>query len=207
NQNQITTLSGATTPTYDNNGNTTTDNNGVAYTYDAWNRLVKVVAFGVTEKFGYDALGRRITSSNTNIQSGSTFGLYYSSSLQVIEEDVAGNVWARYYWSPVYVDALAATDNNVGTRTYVQQDANWNVTAVLQVFNPLFNPHIEINERYVYDPYGTPGYYSGSWTPASGTNLLYLFQGGRYDTTSGLYNFRNRDLSPSLGRWMQEDPV
>ena len=36
---------------------------------------------------------------------------------------------------------------------------------------------------------------------------IYLHQGGRYDTTSGLYNFRNRDYSPTLGRWMEEDPI
>src|SRR5262249_36034955 len=36
---------------------------------------------------------------------------------------------------------------------------------------------------------------------------VYLHQGGRYDTTSGLYNFRNRDYSPTLGRWMQVDPM
>src|SRR5438445_4031402 len=36
---------------------------------------------------------------------------------------------------------------------------------------------------------------------------VYLHQGGRYDTNSGLYNFRNRDYSPTLGRWMQQDPI
>jgi RHS repeat-associated protein len=35
----------------------------------------------------------------------------------------------------------------------------------------------------------------------------YLFQGGRYDTTTGLYNYRNRDQSPALGRWLQNDPL
>ena len=41
-QNQYTSVSGATTPTYDNNGNMTTDSAGLKYIYDAWNRLVKV---------------------------------------------------------------------------------------------------------------------------------------------------------------------
>jgi hypothetical protein len=40
NPNQLTAMSGATTPTYDANGNTTQDDNGVQYTYDAWNRIV-----------------------------------------------------------------------------------------------------------------------------------------------------------------------
>jgi RHS repeat-associated protein len=36
---------------------------------------------------------------------------------------------------------------------------------------------------------------------------IYLHQGGRFDNTSGLYYFRNRDYSPTLGRWMQQDPI
>ncbi|MGC8553648.1 MAG: hypothetical protein ACP5O7_12415 [Phycisphaerae bacterium] len=42
-QNQITSISGsAATPTYDANGNMTTDQTGNTYIYDAWNRLVEV---------------------------------------------------------------------------------------------------------------------------------------------------------------------
>jgi RHS repeat-associated protein len=35
----------------------------------------------------------------------------------------------------------------------------------------------------------------------------YLHQGGRFDTTSGLYHFRYRDYSPTLGRWTSLDPL
>ena len=41
-QNEITTVSGATTPTYDSNGNLTTDENNYRFVYDAWNRVVQV---------------------------------------------------------------------------------------------------------------------------------------------------------------------
>jgi YD repeat-containing protein len=40
-QNEITGISGATTPTYDANGNLTTDETGRTFKYDAWNRLVE----------------------------------------------------------------------------------------------------------------------------------------------------------------------
>jgi RHS repeat-associated protein len=65
-------------------------------------------------------------------------------------------------------------------------------------------------ERYIYDPYGKVTYYDAGWTAASSTSaygFAYLHQGGRYDTVSGLYQFRNRELSPTLGRWMQQDPM
>ena len=41
-QNQTTSISGATTPTYDYNGNTTKDDTGKQYVYDAWNRIMTV---------------------------------------------------------------------------------------------------------------------------------------------------------------------
>ena len=41
-QNEITSVSGATTPTYDANGNMTGDETGRQFVYDAWNRLVEV---------------------------------------------------------------------------------------------------------------------------------------------------------------------
>jgi RHS repeat-associated protein len=41
----------------------------------------------------------------------------------------------------------------------------------------------------------------------SSVNWIHLHQGGRFDVISGLYNFRNRDYSPILGRWVEEDPL
>ncbi len=41
-QNEITSVSGATTPVYDANGNMIVDQNGNQLIYDAWNRLVTV---------------------------------------------------------------------------------------------------------------------------------------------------------------------
>jgi hypothetical protein len=57
----------------------------------------------------------------------------------------------------------------------VQQDANWNVTALVSNAGTVL-------ERYVYDPYGRPTYLNGSWTglEGSGYNWVYLHQGGRY---------------------------
>ena len=35
---------------------------------------------------------------------------------------------------------------------------------------------------------------------------MYLHQGGRFQAIGGTYHFRNRDLSVTLGRWLQVDP-
>src|SRR5262249_51042344 len=59
------------------------------------------------------------------------------------------------------------------------------------------------------DPYGKATFLNASWGTLSGSAYAwrYLFQGGRYDTTSGLYDFQRREDSPTLGRWVQIDPL
>ena len=198
-QNQYTALSGGTTPSYDNDGNLTTDpTNGDTYVYDAWNRLVAVENGGTTlESYRYDALGHRITETST-----ATLDLYFSKDWQVVEEQAGGVMQTQYVWSPVYVDAMVERDTSDGTRLYVQQDADWNVTAVVDVTGT-------VQERYVYDPYGQASFLAADWSSrdSSSVNWIYLHQGGRLDTISGLYNFRNRDYSAMLGRWIQQDPI
>jgi YD repeat-containing protein len=136
-QNEITSIGGATTPTYDANGNMTGDETGKQFVYDAWNRLVKVKDSGgnTLATYGYDAQGYRVTST----AGGTTTDLYYSSEWQVLEEQVGSAVKAHYVWSPVYIDAMVLRDrdadensgNGLEERLWVQQDANWNVTALL----------------------------------------------------------------------------
>jgi RHS repeat-associated protein len=195
-QNQLTSISGATTPAYDNNGNTITDQANNTYVYDAWNRQVKgTLPNNSRAAYAYDALGRRINSGIV------PYDFYYSSAWQVVEEDF-GSTRTQYVWSPVYVDAMVERDFG-GGRQYAQQDANWNMTATVDSTGAG-------QERYVYDPYGKPTFYSWDWSSSSGSSgysWVYLHQGGRYDTTTGLYSFRNRDYSPTLGRWMEEDPI
>jgi RHS repeat-associated protein len=205
-QNEITAVSGATTPTYDANGNLTTDETGKQFVYDAWNRLVTVKNSGGTtlESFAYDGHGWRVAVT----ASGTTTDLYYSSAWQVLEERVSGTATAQYVWSPIYVDALLLRDRDTDAngsldeRRWVQQDANFNVTALLDNSG-------NVVERYAYDSYGKFTIYDASWGTRSSSSFAWVYQhqGLRYDSTSGLYHARARDLSPSLGRWLQNDPA
>src|SRR5439155_25137076 len=106
-QNEITSISGQTTPGYDANGNTTTDQNGNTLIFDAWNRLVQVKnGQTVLQTYGIDALNRRITENP-----GTLRDLYYSSKWQLLEEDVTGSMADQYVWSPVCIDALTERDH------------------------------------------------------------------------------------------------
>ena len=204
-QNQITAISDVGTTSYDGNGNMTADGSGNTYIYDAWNRLV-VVNSGDSSvaTYSYDGTGRRITETHGS----TTTALYFSTAGQVLEEQVGGVTQARNVWSPVYVNALvlrdqsSAGDGTLDQRLYVAQDANWNVTALIDASG-------NVVEQYVYDPYGGVTVLTASWgsRTSSSYNWLYLFQGGRYDGATGLYVFAARVESPTLGRWMQNDPI
>ena len=196
-QNEITSISGQTTPAYDGNGNMTTDQSGHTLIYDAWNALVQVKnGSTVLESYSYDALNRRITENP-----GTVRDLYYSMLWQVLEEDTGGSMADQYVWSAVYADALVERDAS-STRMYAEQDVDFNITALVDTTGT-------VQERYIYDPYGAVTILTSAWATRSSSSYswIYLHQGYRFDNATGLYGERNRDYSPTLGRWLQDDPL
>jgi RHS repeat-associated protein len=199
-QNQITAISGLTTPAYDGNGNMTTDEQGRTLKYDAWGRFVEVKqGTTVLASYSHDGLKRRVAEGSR--------ALYYSAQWQVVEERESGVVVVQSVFSPVYVDAIVLRDRDAdanGTleeRLWAQQDANWNVTAL--------RSGISVVERFMYDSYGASSVLTAAWA-AQGATLyawMRLHQGGRRNTETGMYNFRNRELSSLLGRWTSQDPL
>jgi RHS repeat-associated protein len=204
-QNEITSISGAGAVTSDANGNTTADGSGNTFVYDAWNRLVAVKIGGTTlAAYGYNGLGERVTETHGT----TTTDLYYSAAWQVLEERIGGVVQARNVWSPVYVDALVLRDQSslhngvLDQRLYVQTDANWNVTALVDASG-------NVLERYVYDPYGAVTVLAADWSSraSSAYSWMYFFQGKRRDGAVGLDDSRDRVYSPTLMRPLQADPL
>jgi RHS repeat-associated protein len=227
-ENQISSISGTTTtPSFDNNGNMTQDEQGHKYVFNAWNQIVDVenTSSTVLESYSYDALGRRITatvgSTTTTLYYGSTPAVTLSTGAQVnpttsnvIEERQGGTVTTQYVWGLGYVNALVLRDGNstsgsygktssgLGERLYVQQNANWNVTA-------LVSTAAGVLERFLYDPYGNAAVLSSVWSATTDSySWLYRYQGGRQDAISNLVRFGNqngRDYSVTLGRFTESD--
>ena len=211
-QNQYTSISGATTPTYDNNGNTTKDENGIKYAFDPWNRMASVTNAGGTlaETFGYLAGGQRASDVYNACLGNNTYS-YYSKDWQDLEEDIpccggcgGGSSKSTYLWGLGYIDDLVERDDSTPSRLYVQQDANWNVTALVGKVSGVW----QVVERLIYDSYGKSSVLSPSWASSTDSkSWIFRWQGSKYDAISGLDNFRNRDYSPTLGRFIEHDPA
>jgi uncharacterized delta-60 repeat protein/RHS repeat-associated protein len=209
NELQTSTGTGQSNPVYDNgtagDGNLTTDVNGNKYVFDGWNRLVAVKNSSGTTlvTYSYDALGRRIVG----VAGSTTVDFYYDAAWQLLEEQVSGSTTNQYVWSPVYVDAMIERDSS-GTRLYVAQDANYNVTSI-------FDTSGSVKERYVYDPYGQITIYDPTWAtvrvsngvPTSSFAWNYGWQGERANFGLGLMLGRERVYSFQVNTWLQQDPL
>ncbi|MCW5554527.1 MAG: hypothetical protein KIS67_20505, partial [Verrucomicrobiae bacterium] len=107
----------------------------------------------------------------------------------------------RFVWGIRSVDDLILRDDT-SQRLYALSDAMGSVTAVV-------NTGGTVQERYGYDGFGTPRYMTAAFAyrDSSSYDWETLFDGYRYDLPSGLYQVRYRFLHPSLGRWLNRDPI
>jgi RHS repeat-associated protein len=196
---------------YDANGNMIADDQGRSYIYDAWNRLIAVDNADTTllVAYTYDGFGRR--TQEITVDSGLVLhstDLYFSAAWQVLEERQDGQTAQRNYYSPVYVNAIIARDDDTDAngvpdrRLYVTQDANFNSMTVLDSSG-------NIQEHFVYDAYGKKTTTSDQWVAQSSDTLNFrnTFQGGREDLRTGLINFQRRDYNPRTYTWNTADPL
>lgn len=160
----------------------------------------------VVGAYEYDGLNRRISKT----VSGTVRHFYYSAAWQVLEERVGASTSAesQQVFGPRYVDELILRDRDtdangsLNERLYYLQDANFNVTT-------LVNTAGDAQERYIYEPYGEVDVFTGSWGsrgPSSYANR-YMFTGREYDSETGLFHFRMRDYHAQVGRFVNRDPI
>ena len=161
----------------------------------------------------YDGLGRRIGKDHSS--SNATNHYYYNEQWQQLEErkEVSGaedpDPLSQYVWHPYYIDALAvryydANTSGTQVRHWYQQDANYNVTAVIDDTGaPL--------ERYSYTPYGEvtflDQYFAQLSTQVSAIGNTHLYTGRERDPETGLQLNRHRYYASWLGRWLTRDPI
>ena len=187
------------------------------YTYGYKNRLLKVERSGnyngqtptwdLVVEYLYDASNRRVKK---DLQSGTDVVYLYDGWRCIEEKDYVADAWhtkRQYVFGGLYLDEPLIFDRNedptvdedcaeAGDKRYLYcHNDNFNVVA-------LTDKDGVVAERYSYDPYG-----QCTVTLDDSSTNPWRFQGQRYCPETGLYYFKNRDLNPPMGRFMQRDPV
>ena len=107
----------------------------------------------------------------------------------------------QYAWGMRYVDELVCRDDVTPERLYATQDANFNVTAIIDTTGA-------VQERFLYDPYGNGNVLSGSWTSTTDAYAwTERFTGQFFDIETELYYYRARYYHLNLGRFTSRDPI
>ena len=178
------TAAGALSLTYDNSGNLSNDGAGNSYTYDVENRLITGPG-GVT--LTYDAYGRLAKTTGT-----ATTRMGYDGSDLIAEYNASGTVLRKYVHGPGTDDPILWYEGTgTSDKRYMHKDERGSVIA-------LTNSSGGVIQLNAYDDYGIP----------ASTNIgRFQYTGQQWLSDLGLYHYKARIYSPTLGRFLQTDPI
>jgi RHS repeat-associated protein len=179
--NQLTQWKGANL-TYDANGNLTSDGTNT-YTWNARNQLV-FISGGLAASFQYDPFGRRVSKTI-----GGTTQFLYDGANPV--QEISGTSAPANLLTGGVDEYLQRTDS-AGARNFLT-DALGSTLALTDSTGTL-------QTSYTFEPFGNT-----SVTGTTTTNS-FAFTGRELDST-GLYFYRARYYSPTLQRFIGEDPI
>jgi RHS repeat-associated protein len=180
---------GAITPTYDTRGNLTSAGS-TTYAYDSDNALTGVN--GYTNLLSYDPLGRLY-----DISVGTTRRMAYDGQNLVAEYNSSNVLQRRFVHGPgsdepiVWYEGTGTSD-----RRWFHADERGSIVTVSDGNGAAL-------AYMAYDDYGIPqhGGYGGAQYGRFG------YTGQVWLTELGLQHSRNRTYSPTLGRFLQTDPI
>ncbi|WP_341021731.1 RHS repeat-associated core domain-containing protein [Brevundimonas diminuta] len=180
------TSAGSAAFTYDANGNLKSDGAGGTYVYDVENRLISGPGGA---SLTWDPLGRLFRSSSST--HGATTYLYDGDQL-VAEYDATNAMLRRYVHGDGADTPLVWYEGSgVSAPQYLYADHQGSIIARTNAAGAATH----INS---YDEYGIP----------SATNTgRFQYTGQAWLPELGLYHYKARLYSPTLGRFLQTDPV
>jgi RHS repeat-associated protein len=180
--NQYTSAGGAAV-THDLNGNMTSDG-ATTFGYDVENRLVSASG-AKNAALAYDPLGRlwQVTSG------GATTRFLYDGDRLIEERDGLGTLTRRHVHGPGTDEPIATYES--GTLRHLFADERGSLIAHTDAAGNVTNVN-------TYDEYGVP---------AAANVGRFQYTGQAWLPEIGLYHYKARVYSPTLGRFLQTDPV
>jgi len=169
------------------------------YTYDAAGNMIRAhnTQSNVLAKYWRDADGHRAVKD----VDGAKTVFFNLGTTQLEAYDVLTDMASSTIYEPG-IDRPLAEVSSSGTLTFYHQD--WLGNLVM-----LTNAAGAKVQTYTYDVWGKPSGFdaSGLSLPVSGFSSRLLYTGREYDRETSLYHYRARAYSPSLGRFLQTDPI
>lgn len=179
------TVAGAASFTYDANANLIGDGTN-SYVYDVENRMISATVSGVTSALKYDPMGRlwQVVTPNKTIE------FTYDGDAMVMEMNGVNPF--RFIHGPGDDDPMIYyTGTGYSTRFSLQVDYQGSIVSTADASGT----KTSIN---AYDEYGI--------TLASNLGR-FQYTGQMWVPQTGLYYYKARMYSPTLGRFMQTDPI
>ncbi len=173
---------GTATPTYDANGNMLSDGTN-AYVWDARNHLQSMDSGADT--FQYGPFGRRVAKATIL---GTTNYLYDGENPA---QELSGTSVTANRLTGLGVDEYFQRTDPSGTANFLTDALGSTVELTDGSGNSL--------AQYTYEPFGN--------TTGTGTSSNPYQYTGHVNDDDGLYFYRNRYYSPTLQRFVSEDPI
>jgi RHS repeat-associated protein len=176
--------------TYDLNGNLKTDATSAGmttFTYDGENRLTAASGF-ITATLNYDPLGRMVVESSPSTWTR----LLYDGDQLVAEYNSSGTLLRRYLHGTDVDEPLVQYEGaDLLTKRLFHTDNQGSIIALTDA-----SANSLTTNRY--DEYGIP---------QSTNSGRFQYTGQQWIGELGMYYYKARFYSPTLGRFMQTDPV
>ena len=174
-----------------------------AYAYDAAGRLTSVTTGGVcAATYAYDPQDRRVRKTTPEATH-----LYFYDGWNLVREEIvtaAGTETVEYFWGRDLSGMLDGA-GGVGGLVYLKRGGN--------VYIPLYDGngniivYLDVNgstvAEYVYDAFGA----CVSATGVLAESFRFRYSTKYVDLESGLVYYGYRYYLPSLGRWLNRDPI
>jgi RHS repeat-associated protein len=188
--NQLTTSGPYALSYSDHRGNLTSDSLH-SYGYTPTNQLTSYSSGSATAGLYYDPLGRLALTASS---AAASTQFAYAGNQLLTEYDGSGNLLRRYVPGAEGADdpVVWYEGASTGDRRWLLDDERGSVVGVTNAGGAL------IGTPNTYDEYGNPG----------GSNQgRFQYTGQLWIPEIGLYHYKARTYSPTLGRFMQTDPI